>query len=833
MGSKVSSITSGPRTSRLDVAALRRATPGTRHARHFNAAGSALPSAATLATVIQHLQLESRIGGYEAAEASRDSSDRVYDLAARILGAQPEDVALVESATVAWHRAIDALHLGPGDRILASSGSYVSSALHLLELRRSRGVTVEVLPIDATGGVDLDALERALRRPAALVTAAHVPTSSGLIEPVAEIGARATAAGVPLLLDATQSVGQVAVDVGRIGCDLAVATGRKFVRGPRGTGLLYVSPTLRATLRSTHPDVRGAHWIADERYDVESSARRYETWEAAHALRLGLGTALAEALDLGIPRIHGYVCGLAGRLRAGLAAVPGVRVVDPPAAGGGIITFVRDGEEPRETVRSLRENGFHLVAVPASHSQWDLGRRGLSAVVRASVHVYNDDEEVDALIAEVAQRRRPTAAPGPTSDRAATPPAALPPAAVTAAVAPALLRAGDRADVVVVGAGIHGSAAAWQLSRRGATVVHLDRFPDGHAEGSSHGHTRMIRRAYPSPVWDGLIDRAYAAWAELERSGGEPLVTTAGGLYARPASARLAGTAMAGTAMAGAASAGAAMAGAGGGLRGPGCVQVDAARAAELVPGLRLGDDFTATFDPAAGIIDAAAALRTLRRLGLAHGVDRRVSTPVLGWAVDGAGVRVETPHGSISADRLVICAGPWTAGLLPEFAGLLDVVRIVNVHIGATDPRLVSPPALGPFSVQVPGVGLFYGLPAFDGRAVKVGLDHGPADDPNRPQHPVTAAESAVLLDLARRFLPGADGGVVDSVSCRYTMAPGNRFAVGPLPGRPQVLVAAACSGHGFKFGPAIGTALADLAAGKERPDLDFLSPEAMGATG
>jgi glycine/D-amino acid oxidase-like deaminating enzyme len=131
---------------------------------------------------------------------------------------------------------------------------------------------------------------------------------------------------------------------------------------------------------------------------------------------------------------------------------------------------------------------------------------------------------------------------------------------------------------------------------------------------------------------------------------------------------------------------------------------------------------------------------------------------------------------------------------------------------------------------VEIPGVGLLYGIPAYGGSAVKIGLDHGPADDPQRPQWPVTAEESAVLLDLARRFLPDADGGVVDSVSCRYTMAPGNRFAVGPLPDRPQVLVAAACSGHGFKFGPAIGAALADLATGKQRPDLDFLAPEAMG---
>jgi monomeric sarcosine oxidase len=774
---------------RLDVAALRRATPGTRHARHFNAAGSALPSEATLATVIEHLKLESRLGGYEAAEASRDRANRVYDLAAQVLGAQPEDVALVESATVAWHRAVDALRLRPGDRILASASSYVSSALHLLELRHSLGVTVEVLPIDATGGVDLDALDRALRRPAALVTAAHVPTSSGLIESAAEIGARTTAAGVPLLLDATQSVGQMTVDVGLIGCDLAVATGRKFVRGPRGTGLLYVSPRLRATLRSSHPDVRGAHWIADERYDLEAGARRYETWEAAHALRLGLGTALAEALDLGLPHIHDYLRGLAGRLRAGLATVPGIRVVDPPAAGGAIVTFVRDGEEPRETVRSLRENGFHLVTVPASHSQWDLGRRGLPAVVRASVHVYNDADEVDALVAELA-RPAPASARRPAPETTGT---------------PALLRTGDRADVVVVGAGIHGSVAAWQLANRGASVIQVEQFPDGHTEGSSHGHTRMIRRAYPSPVWDGLLDRAYDAWAELEQASGERLVTTVGGLYAR-------------------------MAGAAGGLRGPGCVQVDSAQAAEIFPALRLGEDFTAVFDPAAGIIDAATALRGLRRLGRAYGVDRRDSTPVLDWAVDGGGVRVRTAHESLYADRLVICAGPWTATLLPEFGRLLDVVRIVNVHIGATDPRRVCPPALGPFSVEIPGVGLLYGIPAYGGSAVKIGLDHGPADDPQRPQWPVTAEESAVLLDLARRFLPDADGGVVDSVSCRYTMAPGNRFAVGPLPDRPQVLVAAACSGHGFKFGPAIGAALADLATGKQRPDLDFLAPEAMG---
>ncbi|MFV2009941.1 MULTISPECIES: aminotransferase class V-fold PLP-dependent enzyme [unclassified Micromonospora] len=808
-----------PAPAPLDPAALRAVTPGATLAHHLNAAGAALPSLAVLDAVIDHLRLESRLGGYEAAEAAAERTADVYHLAGRLIGATGEDVALVESATVAWHRAIDALRLGPGDRILASASSYVSSALHLLELRRTRGISVEVLPTDDSGGVDLDQLEQALRQPAALVTVAHVPTSSALIEPVAQIGARVAAVGVPLLVDATQSVGQLPVDVGAMRADILVATGRKFLRGPRGTGLLYLDPTLRERARPLTPDVRGARWTGDEEYDLLPGARRYETWEASHALRLGLGAALTEALALGVDAISAYVSGLAARLRAELAELPGVTVVDPPAAGGGIVTFVRDGEEPTTTVRTLRAAGLHLVAVPASHGQWDLGRRGLPAVVRASVHVYNDDTEVDALLARLA---RPTATGVPTLPSVPTPPsvpavseAAPPPSAVPTATtaapgpAPALQTGADRrAEVIVVGAGVHGRSAAWALAARGVRVIQLDRLPAGHTEGSSHGRTRMIRRAYPSPVWDDLVDRAYTGWRQLEQAAGRRLVSTVGGLYARPA--RTSST-----------------------LRGPDCVLVDANQAAGIAPGLVLGADMVAVHDPAAGVIDAAAVMDALAGLGRTAGVHRRDGCRVTGWHPDGAGVRVHTDSGDFLADRLVICAGPWTADLVPEFAGRLTTVRIVNIHIGSSTPALLAPPALGPFSVEVPGVGLLYGIPAYGPDAVKVGFDHGPVDDLSRAPGPVTAAERAELLSVARRFLPAADGPVTAELACRYTMAPGNRFAVGALPAHSQVLIAVACSGHGFKFGPAIGTALADLATGVPRPDLEFLAPEAMGVAG
>ncbi|MEV7425761.1 FAD-dependent oxidoreductase [Streptomyces sp. NPDC091212] len=790
------------RTAALDVAALRAATPGMRHAHHMNAAGAALPSRATLAAVTEHLRMESLLGGYEAAEALTAHTERVYRSAARLLGAAVEDIALVESASTAWQRAMGALRLKAGDRVLASSSTYVSSALHLLELRESHGIVLEVLPADGNGQVDLGALETALREPAALVTLAHVPTSSGLVEPVAEAGALAARAGVPLLLDATQSLGQLPVDVEEMRCGIVVATGRKFLRGPRGTGLLYVAPELRERTRPDAPDVRGAQWSAAYRYEVVPGARRYETWESSHALRLGLGTALDEALDLGVERIRDHVASLAERLRAGLPAVPGVRLTDPPAAASGIVTFLREGEDPRETVRDLRATGFRLTTVPASHGQWDLGRRGLARVARASLHVYNSEDDVDALIAALTareRRRRPEAAVVGARETAPAPaPASAPSRAPVGS-------GRDRADVIVVGAGIHGSSAAWHLAARGAVVIHLDRFPAGHTRGSSHGRTRMIRRAYPAEVWDGLVDTAYAAWEELELAAGQRLVTTTGGLYARAA-------------------------GAPGTLRGPGCANVDHVRAAELFPGLRLCDGFSAVHDPAAGVIDAEGSLAALTALGRAHGVDRRDGCAVLDWRRDGDGVRVETERGVLRADRLVVCAGPWTGELLPAFAAPLRVVRIVNVHLGSSRRHLLEPPLLGAFSVEIPDIGLLYGIPALGGAGVKIGLDDGPPEDPSVPAGPVTDAERDRLLGLASRFLPAADGPVEETITCRYTMAPNNRFAVGRLPGEERVSVAAACSGHGFKFGPALGAALADLAEGRERPDLDFLSPAAMG---
>ncbi|MFD8815819.1 aminotransferase class V-fold PLP-dependent enzyme, partial [Streptomyces sp. NPDC059627] len=323
-----------PAPAGFDLAAERARTPGCATGHHFNAAGAALLASDTVEAVIAQLRAESLHGGYEAAKLAADDLAAVYTRTAGLLGVDADEIALVESATAGWQRIVSALRLRPGDRVLAARSSYVSSALHLLAAERDTGVRVEVLPSGPDGATDLAALERALRTgPAALVTAAHVPTSSGLVEPAAGIGALTAEHGVPFLLDATQSRGPKPHDMTAQPGDLLIGTGRKFLRGPRGTGLLAVRRPLLERLAPQAPDVRGARWTAERSWELAPDARRFELWEAAHALRLGLGSALADLHELGPTTVFGRLSVLAARLREPRGAVPRVPLTQPPAGG--------------------------------------------------------------------------------------------------------------------------------------------------------------------------------------------------------------------------------------------------------------------------------------------------------------------------------------------------------------------------------------------------------------------------------------------------------------------------------------------------------------------
>jgi selenocysteine lyase/cysteine desulfurase len=382
----------------VDGARERARTPGCASGHHLNSAGAALPSTETLDTVIDYLRLEASTGGYETARGSVDRIERTYESIALLAGCAPDEVALMDSATRAWQTAIASLRLQAGDRVIVTRSEYVSNALMLLMLEREIGIVIDVVGTAADGTVDLAELEgRLLSGDAALVAIGHIPTFSGLVEPAVAIGELTRRYGVPFVLDATQSLGQLPIDVDLIGCDILVSTGRKYLRAPRGTGLLIVRRPLLERLEPWVPDVRGAEWNGERTWELRDSARRFETFEHSPALRLGLGAAVTHVHELGIDAIAERIGDLGAELRGRLLETAGVEIADPPAAAGGTVTFTIEGHTAQAVVEHLAKHDVYVVSVPASHGQWELGRREIDAVVRASVHVYNDERDFAAL----------------------------------------------------------------------------------------------------------------------------------------------------------------------------------------------------------------------------------------------------------------------------------------------------------------------------------------------------------------------------------------------------------------------------------------------------
>jgi len=390
------------REAPIDVVAERGRTPGSTSGHHFNAAGAALQTRETVDAVVAHLRLEETEGGYEAAKRNRSLTELAYTNAALLLGARPEEIALFDSATTGMRQVLEALRLTRGQKVIVSRSTYVSQALQLLSLRDENAIDLVILPNTADGALDLGALGRELAGTTdAVICVAHIPTSSGVIEPVQAVGRLAKTSGALFILDATQSVGQVEVNVGLIGCDALVTTGRKFLRGPRGTGIAFVSATLLERLVPIAPDVRGSLWTGESEWVVDKTARMLESWEHSVAARLGLGVALGQALERGMGPTTDYLTALAGELRTRLRQIHSVEVTDPPAALSAIVTFRVRGIADSVVCDYLKERNIHTISIPAAHAQWDLGARGMKSVVRASVHVYNDAADLDALVSAV------------------------------------------------------------------------------------------------------------------------------------------------------------------------------------------------------------------------------------------------------------------------------------------------------------------------------------------------------------------------------------------------------------------------------------------------
>jgi cysteine desulfurase / selenocysteine lyase len=383
----------------LDVRHARQQTPGCEHVLHFNNAGAALMPQPVLHATVGHLQLEALIGGYEAAAQAYEAVERVYDAAATLLGCHRDEIAIVENATRAWDMAFYAVPLGPGDRILTAVAEYASNYLAFLQVARKTGAVVEVIPNDEHGQISIEALRRALDTPAKLIAITHVPTNGGLVNPAAEVGRLAREAGVLYLLDACQSVGQMPINVDVIGCDMLSATGRKFLRGPRGTGFLYVRRSVLEALEPPFVDLHAAQWVARDRFELRQDARRFENWETYYAGKIGLGVAIDYALQWGLEAIWARVSALAASLRSQLQAIPGVAVHDLGVERCGIVSFSIDGHEPEMIRGALAERRINVTVSRLASTRLDMEARGLPSVVRASVHYYNTEEEVERFCA--------------------------------------------------------------------------------------------------------------------------------------------------------------------------------------------------------------------------------------------------------------------------------------------------------------------------------------------------------------------------------------------------------------------------------------------------
>ena len=388
----------------LDLQRYRADTPAVAHGRiHLNNAGAALMPRPVIDAVRQHLDREVQLGGYEAADIAAEQVAQAYQDVASVIGAAARNIAVVENSTAAFAQALSAFDFTAGDVILTSTNDYISNQLAYLSLARRTGVRIERAADRPEGGVDPDAVRAAIaRQRPALVAITWVPTSSGLVQPVADVGRICREADVPYLVDACQAVGQLPIDVDAIGCDFLAATARKFLRGPRGVGFLYVADRMLAQPRAPlYVDMRGAAWIAADDYRLADDAKRFENWEFAYALLLGMGAAARYACDVGIAAAGARAAELAAYARRRLEELPRVRVLDRGPQLCAIVAAEIGAASAPEIVRRLREQAINTSAIVREHAVIEYDAQAATAALRISPHYYNTEREIEIAVGAI------------------------------------------------------------------------------------------------------------------------------------------------------------------------------------------------------------------------------------------------------------------------------------------------------------------------------------------------------------------------------------------------------------------------------------------------
>ncbi|MEM7207786.1 MAG: aminotransferase class V-fold PLP-dependent enzyme [Pseudomonadota bacterium] len=382
----------------IDVNRVRSETRGCENVIHFNNAGASLMPDVVYDALIEHLDLERNIGGYEAKTAAIEKYEHFYDATASMLNCNRSEVAFIENATRAWDMAFHSIAFKTGDKILTARSEYVSNYLGFLRAREQFGVEICPVPDDEHGQLDVNALEDMLDDSVKLIAVTHIPTQGGLVNPAHEIGQIARRRGVLFLLDACQSAGQMPLDVEAIGCDMLSGTGRKFLRGPRGTGFLYVRESALDRLTPPFIDLHAARWIDRDNYELVPDAKRFENWERFFAGQIALGTAVDYAMEIGLENIWNRVEMLGAILREKLESIDGVRCCDLGKVRCGIVTFLKNGESPDAIANRVGKAGININVSDAGSARIDMGERNIAEMNRSSVHYYNTEDEIDRFV---------------------------------------------------------------------------------------------------------------------------------------------------------------------------------------------------------------------------------------------------------------------------------------------------------------------------------------------------------------------------------------------------------------------------------------------------
>ncbi|MGP6422700.1 aminotransferase class V-fold PLP-dependent enzyme [Pseudomonas pharyngis] len=385
-----------------DILRLRAVTPGCAQVIHFNHAGASLPSHATLDAVIEQLQREALGGPMESAD--NRVQERARNAAAALLNAQPEDIAFASSGSAAWSQAFNALGpWQPGERILVGRHEWAGNLACMAEAVKA-GARLEVIPCDAKGAVDPQALAQMIDGQVRLIALTWLPANGGLINPAAQIGNVARRHGIPYFIDAGQALGQLPCDVQALQCDVLKGAGRKFLRGPRGTALMYIRPQFLQRLLPVQRDVLSAPWDG-KRFTLRDDARRFETSEVSLALLAGLANALEEYNRLGAIPVRQRIEQLSSGLRQRLKAIPGLTLRNLGAANqqSGLIAFTLEGWDSVALKQTLAGRRINIGANGVSYTPLDMQARGLTNIARVAVSYLNTQEEIDVLLENLTQ----------------------------------------------------------------------------------------------------------------------------------------------------------------------------------------------------------------------------------------------------------------------------------------------------------------------------------------------------------------------------------------------------------------------------------------------